>query len=95
MYLLYLLYRSIGSEFVAREARSAERATSALPITRIYCIYFMCIYVCIYCMYILYLRMYIRFYILYLRKYILYILYEATDAREARIEALVTHYNFR
>ena len=63
MYLLYLLYNIIGSEFVTREARSAERATSELPITRIYCIYFICIYVCIYeyCMYILYLRMYICF----------------------------------
>ena len=58
MYLLYLLYRSIGSEFVARKARSAQRATSELPITRIYCIYFICIYVCIYCIYILYLCMY-------------------------------------
>ena len=86
MYLLYLLYSSIGSEFVSREARSAERATSEGPITRIYCIYciciyvsiyciYVCIYVCIYCIYV-YIRVFTVFTVFvftYVRMYKLYV----------------------
>ena len=65
--------------------------------TRIYCI---CIYVCTYvytvCIYFIYVCIYVRIYCINVCIYFMYCiyLYEATDAREARIEALVTLYYF-
>ena len=79
VFIVITVSRVSVSEFVARDTRSAERATSEHPIILIYCIY--CIFLCIYGIYLFTVYTYVYtvstrlLYILYLRMYVRYLVY--------------------